>query len=155
MRNVPWDQALDVVLQAKGLGMVCNGNLIRVAPLATLQKERELRLAAAKQEYELTSHKTAHPARDAPHPCQLCAGRRAPGAREGPPLATRYQLLRAVEGARVQMHVEIQARAKALDKRDGARVKLAGSATRSARTQSFARLGGSLRWRLRLCSSQL
>jgi type IV pilus assembly protein PilQ len=22
MRNVPWDQALDVVLQAKGLGMV-------------------------------------------------------------------------------------------------------------------------------------
>ncbi|MBX3217790.1 MAG: secretin and TonB N-terminal domain-containing protein, partial [Labilithrix sp.] len=37
MRNVPWDQALDVVLQAKGLGMVRSGNLIRVAPLATLQ----------------------------------------------------------------------------------------------------------------------
>src|SRR5262249_57480691 len=48
MRNIPWDQALDVVLQAKGLGMVRQGNLIRVAPLATLQKERELRLAAAK-----------------------------------------------------------------------------------------------------------
>src|SRR5207344_467668 len=29
MRNVPWDQALDVVLQAKGLGMVRSGNLIR------------------------------------------------------------------------------------------------------------------------------
>jgi type IV pilus assembly protein PilQ len=58
MRNVPWDQALDVVLQAKGLGMVRNGNLIRVAPLATLQKERELRLAAAKQEYELTPLET-------------------------------------------------------------------------------------------------
>src|SRR5262249_26477127 len=28
MRNVPWDQALDVVLQAKGLGMVRSGNLI-------------------------------------------------------------------------------------------------------------------------------
>ena len=42
MRNVPWDQALDVVLQAKGLGMVRQGNLIRVAPLAELQKEREL-----------------------------------------------------------------------------------------------------------------
>ena len=27
MRNVPWDQALDVVLQAKGLGMVRHGNL--------------------------------------------------------------------------------------------------------------------------------
>jgi type IV pilus assembly protein PilQ len=58
MRNVPWDQALDVVLQAKGLGMVRGGNLIRVAPLATLQKERELRLAAAKQEYELTPLET-------------------------------------------------------------------------------------------------
>lgn len=58
MRNVPWDQALDVVLQAKGLGMIRSGNLIRVAPLATLQKERELRLAAAKQEYELTPLET-------------------------------------------------------------------------------------------------
>ena len=58
MRNVPWDQALDVVLQAKGLGMVRAGNLIRVAPLATLQKERDLRLAAAKAEYELTPLET-------------------------------------------------------------------------------------------------
>ncbi len=58
MRNVPWDQALDVVLQAKGLGMVRSGNLIRVAQLAQLQKERELRLAAAKQEYELTPLET-------------------------------------------------------------------------------------------------
>jgi type IV pilus assembly protein PilQ len=38
--------------------MVRSGNLIRVAPLATLQKERELRLAAAKQEYELTPLET-------------------------------------------------------------------------------------------------
>ncbi len=53
MRNVPWDQVLDVVLQAKGLGMVRQGNLIRVAPMAQLQKERELRLAQQKQEYEL------------------------------------------------------------------------------------------------------
>jgi type IV pilus assembly protein PilQ len=58
MRNVPWDQALDVVLQAKGLGMIRGGNLIRVAPLAQLQKERELRLAAAKQEFELTPLET-------------------------------------------------------------------------------------------------
>lgn len=54
MVNVPWDQVLDVVLQAKGLGMVRTGNLIRVAPLAQLQKERELKLAQQKQEYELT-----------------------------------------------------------------------------------------------------
>jgi type IV pilus assembly protein PilQ len=58
MRNVPWDQVLDVVLQAKGLGMVRQGNLIRVAPLAQLQKERELKLAQQKQEYELTPLET-------------------------------------------------------------------------------------------------
>jgi type IV pilus assembly protein PilQ len=58
MNNVPWDQVLDVVLQAKGLGMVRTGNLIRVAPLAALQKERELRLAAQKQEFELTPLET-------------------------------------------------------------------------------------------------
>jgi len=33
MRNIPWDQALAVVLQAKKLGMVRQGNMIRVAPL--------------------------------------------------------------------------------------------------------------------------
>ena len=58
MRNVPWDQALDVILQAKGLGMVRQGNLIRVAPLAVLQKERELELARHKQEMELAPLET-------------------------------------------------------------------------------------------------
>jgi type IV pilus assembly protein PilQ len=58
MRNVPWDQVLDVVLQAKGLGMVRTGNLIRVAPMAQLQKERELKLAQQKQEFELTPLET-------------------------------------------------------------------------------------------------
>ncbi len=58
MRNVPWDQALDVILQAKGLGMVRQGNLIRVAPLAVLQKERELELARHKQELDLAPLET-------------------------------------------------------------------------------------------------
>lgn len=58
MRNVPWDQALDVILQSKSLGMVRQGNLIRVAPLAVLQKERELELARHKQEMELAPLET-------------------------------------------------------------------------------------------------
>lgn len=49
MRNVPWDQALDVILQAKKLGMVRDGNLIRVAPLVTLEKEREMEIARRQQ----------------------------------------------------------------------------------------------------------
>jgi type IV pilus assembly protein PilQ len=55
---VPWDQALEVVLQAKGLGMVRRGNLIRVAPLATLEKEREAAIARRKQQVELAPLET-------------------------------------------------------------------------------------------------
>lgn len=58
MRNVPWDQALDVILQAKQLGMVRRGNLIRVAPLASLEKERELAIARQKQQVELATLET-------------------------------------------------------------------------------------------------
>jgi type IV pilus assembly protein PilQ len=58
MSNVPWDQALDVVLQAKGLGMVRQGNMIRVAPLADLNKERELAIARRKAELQLAPIET-------------------------------------------------------------------------------------------------
>jgi type IV pilus assembly protein PilQ len=58
MRNVPWDQALDVVLQSKGLGMVRMGNMIRVAPLADLEKEREMQLARRAQEVKLAPLET-------------------------------------------------------------------------------------------------
>ena len=58
MKNVPWDQALDVVLQAKGLGMVRSGNLIRVAKADALEKERELAIAKKKQDLELAPIET-------------------------------------------------------------------------------------------------
>lgn len=58
MRNVPWDQALDVVMQAKKLGVERRGNLLRVAPLADLQKERELEIARRKQETDLAPIET-------------------------------------------------------------------------------------------------
>ena len=32
LKDVPWDQALDIILQAKGLGMRKNGNVIWIAP---------------------------------------------------------------------------------------------------------------------------
>lgn len=56
--NVPWDQALDVILQAKGLGMVRRGNLIRVAPLSQLQAEREAAIARQRQTIELAPIET-------------------------------------------------------------------------------------------------
>jgi type IV pilus assembly protein PilQ len=59
MRDVPWDQALDVILQAKGLGSEKKlGNLIRVAPLGVLEKEREMRIAKQKAEQELAPLET-------------------------------------------------------------------------------------------------
>jgi type IV pilus assembly protein PilQ len=58
MRNVPWDQALDVVLQSKNLGMVRGGNIIRVAPLPQLEKEREMAIARRRQELQLAPIET-------------------------------------------------------------------------------------------------
>lgn len=58
MRNVPWDQALDVILQAKSLGMVRQGNMIRVAPMAELEKEREAAIARRRQEVQLAPIET-------------------------------------------------------------------------------------------------
>jgi type IV pilus assembly protein PilQ len=53
MRDVPWDQALDIILRSKSLGMQREGNLIRVAPLSQLEKEMEAELARAKASIEL------------------------------------------------------------------------------------------------------
>ena len=43
LRNVPWDQALDLVLRSKSLGKEEFGNIVRVAPLATLESEAKAR----------------------------------------------------------------------------------------------------------------
>ena len=42
--DVPWDQALDVILLTKGLGFVRVGNVLRIAPTDILKSEEELRL---------------------------------------------------------------------------------------------------------------
>ncbi len=43
LRNVPWDQALDLVLRSKALGMEEMGSIVRVAPLAKLEEEAKSR----------------------------------------------------------------------------------------------------------------
>ena len=50
--NVPWDQALDIVLKDNGLGEVLQGNILRIARLDTLIAEQETanRMAAARLE---------------------------------------------------------------------------------------------------------
>ncbi|MBI3391856.1 MAG: type IV pilus secretin PilQ [Nitrospirae bacterium] len=54
--NVPWDQALDIILKTKGLGEVREGTIIRVAPVAALTKEQED--AAKRREAEARAEPT-------------------------------------------------------------------------------------------------
>lgn len=41
LRQVPWDQALVIVMRSKGLGYVRQGNVLRITKLSTLQAEAE------------------------------------------------------------------------------------------------------------------
>jgi type IV pilus assembly protein PilQ len=59
-KPVPWDQVLDLVLKMNQLGMIQEGDIIRIATLKTLKMEEDLRAAkieavqkAKKQELEL------------------------------------------------------------------------------------------------------
>lgn len=58
MMNVPWDQALQIVLEAKGLGMERHENLIRVAPNSVLEREREMEISRRRQAVELAPVET-------------------------------------------------------------------------------------------------
>jgi len=41
LMDVPWDQALDVILKTNGLDKVQEGNVVRIAPVEKLRQERE------------------------------------------------------------------------------------------------------------------
>ncbi len=49
LKDVPWDQALDIILQAKGLDMRKNGNVIWIAPGEELAIREKLQLEAKAQ----------------------------------------------------------------------------------------------------------
>ncbi|MBW6474981.1 MAG: AMIN domain-containing protein, partial [Anaerolineaceae bacterium] len=40
LNNVPWDQALDVILESRGLGMEREGNILRIAPKEVMLKRK-------------------------------------------------------------------------------------------------------------------
>jgi len=52
LENVPWDQALDVILQTRSLGKTEVGNVIWIAPLESLNKVKLAKLEAKKAEEE-------------------------------------------------------------------------------------------------------
>ena len=53
MQNVPWDQALDIILKTKGLAMRKNNDVILVAPSEEMAAREKLELESQKQIEEL------------------------------------------------------------------------------------------------------
>ncbi|PCJ32397.1 MAG: pilus assembly protein PilQ [Gammaproteobacteria bacterium] len=53
LKNVPWDQALDIILKTKGLAMRQNGNVMLIAPASEIAAREKQELAAQKQLVEL------------------------------------------------------------------------------------------------------
>jgi type IV pilus assembly protein PilQ len=53
LKNVPWDQALDIILKTKGLAMRQRGNVILIAPTEEIAAREKLELEAQKQIEEL------------------------------------------------------------------------------------------------------
>ncbi len=53
LKDVPWDQALDIVLESKGLAMRSNGNVIWVAPAVELDAKEQRELQALKRKQSL------------------------------------------------------------------------------------------------------
>ena len=50
LRDVPWDQALDIILRANKLGYSLDGTIVRVAPLTVLAEEEKQRRQLAEQQ---------------------------------------------------------------------------------------------------------
>ena len=58
LKDVPWDQALDIILQSKALDMRKNGNVILVAPSEELATKEKLELEARQQIAEIEPVRT-------------------------------------------------------------------------------------------------
>jgi type IV pilus assembly protein PilQ len=50
LREVPWDQALDIILRANKLGYLVDGTIVRIAPLAALADEEAQRRKLAEEQ---------------------------------------------------------------------------------------------------------
>lgn len=58
LKDVPWDQALDIILQAKGLGQRKSGNVIWIAPKDELAAREKLELESKQQIQQLEQVRT-------------------------------------------------------------------------------------------------
>ncbi len=59
LKDVPWDQALDIILLSNNLGKSLDGNILRIAPIDKLEKQRKDALAAKESQAKLEPLKKA------------------------------------------------------------------------------------------------
>ncbi len=60
LKNVPWDQALDIILKAKGLTMRQKGNVMMIGPTEEVMAREEQELVASQKIEELVPLRTEH-----------------------------------------------------------------------------------------------
>jgi len=60
LKNVPWDQALDIILKAKGLSKRLSGNVMLIAPSEEISAQEKLDLEAHQQVVELSPLRSAY-----------------------------------------------------------------------------------------------
>ncbi|BAL94163.1 type IV pilus secretin PilQ [Rubrivivax gelatinosus] len=58
LKDVPWDQALDIIMQSKGLGVKKSGNVLWIAPKEELATKEQIDLEARKKVAELEPLRT-------------------------------------------------------------------------------------------------
>lgn len=58
LKDVPWDQALDIIMQSKGLGVKKSGNVLWIAPKEELATKEQIDLEAKKKVAELEPLRT-------------------------------------------------------------------------------------------------
>jgi type IV pilus assembly protein PilQ len=58
LKDVPWDQALDIILQSKGLDMRKNGNVIQIAPREEIAARDKVAMTAAQDVEDLEPLRT-------------------------------------------------------------------------------------------------
>lgn len=58
LKDVPWDQALDIIMQAKGLGVRKNGNVLWIAPKEELTAKEQIDLESKKKIADLEPTRT-------------------------------------------------------------------------------------------------
>ena len=60
LQNVPWDQALDIILRTKGLAQRRNGNVIMIAPAEEVAAREKLEIQANQQVEQLAPLRTEY-----------------------------------------------------------------------------------------------